>query len=380
MSEPKNNDRAFDLVEQEGRVARTARMLDGTQRLRPPQRTDIAERCRAFMEASGYTQNAIARELELSSSTMSGILTGRLKGETGDKHLVALHNWLELTAQRDNIVRSKTWVETSVAREILTVARTCAETCKIACVFGPAQIGKSFTLQAIANDQAFGCPVLIRVDESILRPLALGRAICTKFELSTAGTFDVIFRRLVKRLEGTKRMLIFDEAERLHYKSLETIRDLHDETGCPVLLAGKPKLYERLGFRELGDWSEVTDQLASRIVMKRDLTERTRGENPEPLYTRDDIRKLIHAAGLKLHVTAEAEGWLQARASTLGLGGIGKALVSLYLAAKVAYASGASTVTAEHLEDIVDLTIGHEDAERIIDAVADAGGMMRRAV
>jgi DNA transposition AAA+ family ATPase len=40
-----------------------------------------------------------------------------------------------------------------------------------------------------------------------------------------------VFRRLVKRLVGTKRMLIFDEAERLHYKALETIRDLHDETG-----------------------------------------------------------------------------------------------------------------------------------------------------
>ncbi len=76
--------------------------------------------------------------------------------------------------------------------------------------------------------------------------MPLCRAICTKFELSTPGTFDMVFRRLVKRLVGTKRMLIFDEAERLHYKALETIRDRHDETGRPVLLTGKPNLYERL--------------------------------------------------------------------------------------------------------------------------------------
>ena len=44
-----------------------------------------------------------------------------------------------------------------------------------------------------------------------------------------------------------------------------------------MLFAGKPCIYERLGFRDLGDFPEVTDQLASRIVMKRDLTERTRG-------------------------------------------------------------------------------------------------------
>ena len=93
-------------------------------------------------------------------------------------------------------------------------------------------------MQAIEGDQVFGSPVLIRVDEAILRPLPLGRAICSKFELSTNGTFDALFRRLVKRLVGTKRMLIFDEVERAHYRSLETIRDLHDETGCPVLLSG----------------------------------------------------------------------------------------------------------------------------------------------
>ena len=89
------------------------------------------------------------------------------------------------------------------------------------------------------------------------------------------------------------RLLVVDEAERLSFKALETIRDLHDQTGCPVLFCGKPTIYERLGFRVLGDYSEVTDQLASRIVMKRDLTEWTRGHNPEPLFSLADIRKLI---------------------------------------------------------------------------------------
>ena len=244
-------------------------------------------------------------------------------------------------------------------------------------VFGPAQIGKSFTLQAIEGDQLYGCPVLVRVDESILRPLPLCRAMCERFDLSPAGTFDIVFRRLVKRLVSTKRMLMFDEAERLYYRTLEAIRDLHDETGCPVLFAGKPRLYVRLGFRALGDFSEVTDQLAGRIVMKRDLTERTRGHHPEPLYTVEDIRKLISQSGLKLHVSPEAARWLQMRASTLGLGGIGKALVSLYLAAKVAYAQGNVTVTAEHLEDVDDLVMGHEDAERVAEAVSDASGIRR---
>jgi len=377
MNENPTNDHAFERIQQEARIAQSARMLDETTRLRPNQRKDIIERCFKFIEETEYTQAAIARELDLSTTTISEILRDKWKGRTGDKHLAAIHNWLELTARRDTIVRSRKWVDIAVAREILVVARIVADTCKIGVVYGPSHIGKTITLKAIENDQRFGSPVLIRVDEATVRPLPLCRAICDKFKLSISGTFDALFRRLVQRLTGTKRMLIFDEADRLCYRALETIRDLHDNTECPILLAGKPKIYERLGFRELGEFSEVTDQLASRIVMQRDLTARTRGENPEPLVTLDDIRKLIAQTELKLHVSPDAEKWLQDRASTLGMGGVGKAMVSLYLAAKVAYAKGDATITAEHLEDVADLTIGHEDAARVAEKVAESSGMRR---
>ncbi len=377
MNDDPNSEQAFDLVQQEARVVRTARMLDEHVRLTPSQRTDIIERFRRFIEEHGYTQTAVGREIGMAHWAISEALHLRYTGKRANTCLVRLHNWMELTARRDTILHGKRFVETAVAQEILIVARTVAETCKMGMVFGPSHIGKSFTLAAIEGDQAFGCPVLITVEPWLVRPLPLSREICARFELRTGGTFDTLARRLVKRLEGTKRMLIFDEADLLSYRAIETIRGLHDATGCPVLFAGKPKIYERLGFRALGDFNEVTDQLASRIVMKRDLTERTRGEHPEPLYRLEDVRKLIHQSGLKLHVSKDAEKWLQSRASTLGMGGIGKALFSLYLAAKVAYAKGDDTITVEHLEDVDDLAMGHEDAERMLEAVAGSSGMRR---
>ncbi len=47
----------------------------------------------------------------------------------------------------------------------------------MAVVFGPAQLGKTFTLESIEGDQTFGCPLVIGVDESVLRPFALCRAV-----------------------------------------------------------------------------------------------------------------------------------------------------------------------------------------------------------
>lgn len=377
----RNSDRAFELIGEEGRIARTARMLDESQRLSENQRKDIVERFARFIEEYGYTKKAVAQELGISDTTISEVTRLEYKGKTADAHLVRVNNWMELAARRENIVRNRTFVETSVAREILNVAGIVAETCKMGVIFGPAQIGKTFTLQAIEGSLAFGDPVLIRVDESQLRPLPLCRAIASRFGLSQSGTFDNLFRRIVGRLKGTKRMVIFDECERVAYKSLEMIRDLHDETGCPVLLCGKPPIYEKLGFRRMGDYSEVTDQLAARIVIRRDLTLRTRtGSKPRPLFSIEDIRKLIAQAQLKLRVAPEAEKWLQMRASSLGVGGIGQALICLYLAYKAAFTDGAESITVEQLEDVTELVMGDEDAVRAAEVVAESSAKIRRIV
>jgi len=80
---------------------------------------------------------------------------------------------------------------------------------------------------------------------------------------------------------------------------------------------------------------------------------------------------------LKLNIEPDAERWLQMRASTLGLGGLGKALMSLYLAAKVAFTKGDGAITVRHLEDVDGLAMGHEDAAQMADVVSDSSGMRR---
>ena len=382
------NQDVFDLVSQESRIVRTARMLDDNERLQPNQRNDIAERVLRFIQEHGITQATVAREVGIGHTTVSDVLHLCYKGKTCDKHLVKLHNWLELAARRENIVHSRKFVEHSVAVEILQVAGVVAETCTMGVVYGPARIGKTMTLEAIEGDQRFGDPVLITLNESTVRPFSLCRCICQTFQLSTSGTFDRVFARLVTRLKGTKRMLMLDECDLASYPALEMIRQLHDATGCPVLFSGKPAIYEHLGLRQLGEFSEKLDQMAGRIVMKRDLTARTRCRcdsgpgkkctcKPEPLYSLADIRKHIKQADLELHVDRNAEMWLQRWASALGTGAIGNALICLYLAYKLAVVQGHDTITSAHLEQVAELTMGHEDAERIAQVVDDASGMRR---
>ena len=141
MAEQGNQD-AFRLIQDDGRVARSARMLDEAGRLTSSQRVDIIDRCLQYVREHETTQAAIARELGISDTTLSELLRNHWKGKAGDQHLARLHNWMELAVRREGAaVRSKTFVETSVAREVLDVARIVAETCKMGVVFGPAYPG-----------------------------------------------------------------------------------------------------------------------------------------------------------------------------------------------------------------------------------------------
>lgn len=353
-------------------------MLPEDQQLKQNQRKDIADRVTRFIDAHDeITRKTVARELGIKESTVSEVLNLTYKASTVDKLLARMHNWMELAARRHNIIHDRQFVDITVAQEILQVAGMVTDTCAMGAVYGPARIGKTFTLEAIVDEQRYGDPKLVRVTEALLRPFALCREIAYLLGLGASGTFDVVFRRVVVTLSNTKKMLMFDEVERASYRTLEMIRDLHDKTGCPILLCGKPAIYQKLGFRQAGDFSEVTDQLAGRIIVHRDLTERTRGDNPEPLYTTEDIRKLINRSELKLHVDKGAQKWLQARAGSLGMGGIGNAMICLYLASNLAANSGRDTVTASDLDEVADATKGAEDAERLAQIAANNPGMRR---
>ena len=364
----------FELVGQEGQIARTSRMIAASEKLGDARKRDIVERVKDYARRNEITLVQIAREIGVSQTTVSEVLM-RKYGGRADKHLRALNNWMELSARRKNVIQNKQWVDTSVAREIVTVAEIASETLCMAAIWGPARIGKSFTLASLEGSDRLGNPVLFRIDQSCRRPNPLCRVLCDRFELTTHGTFDRLMRKLTKHLVGTKRMLMFDEADRADYATLEFIRDLHDITGCPILLAGKPTVYQKLGFRETGSFCEVVDQLSGRIAIRRDLTERTRRQdNPEPLFTHEDVRKLIQVASLDLKVNHDAVDWLQDRACMLGMGGFGKAVIYLYLAYKLATAKGDDAITAAHLDAVQESTIGHEDVERVEAVIGESSG------
>ena len=98
------------------------------------------------------------------------------------------------------------------------------------------------------------------------------------------------FNLVVKKLKQSPQIIFIDEIDYLmnNYKSIETLRDIHDETGCPIIFIGMglahrkleryTHLYDRfsevLKFETFGvnDLSQIINQL-SEIPFTPDATE-----------------------------------------------------------------------------------------------------------
>ena len=92
----------------------------------------------------------------------------------------------------------------------------------------------------------------------------------------TSDNFNIV----IKKLKQNQQVIFIDEIDYLmnNYKSIETLRDIHDETGCPIIFIGmglahrKLEMYKHLYDRfseilkfetfEVNDLSQIINQLS----------------------------------------------------------------------------------------------------------------------
>lgn len=123
-------------------------------------------------------------------------------------------------------------------------------------------------------------------------PRAMLSTICRTLNGMNPGMVDRAKRIIIEELDQRPRTLLIDEADRLDIRLVEHLRDIHDETGCPVVLIGEPTLYARLTARPR-IWQRVT-----RVV------------NFGPVIVDDVVLFGLKACGLKVAAPA-ANGLLK---------------------------------------------------------------------
>lgn len=107
---------------------------------------------------------------------------------------------------------------------------------KIGLIYGEAGLGKTKTALYLAIQQD---AIYIRATNSMTPKWLLEELASELDEIPRFYTAD-IFRQCVNALKAKPQMIIVDEIDYLlaDFRVIESLRDLHDETGVPIILVG----------------------------------------------------------------------------------------------------------------------------------------------
>lgn len=157
---------------------------------------------------------------------------------------------------------------------------------KIGLVYGNAGLGKTKTALYLSIQYD---AIYVRATNSMSTKWLLEEIAKELDEIPRFYTAD-IFRQCVNALKMKPQMIIVDEIDYLlaDFRTIETLRDLHDETGVPIILVGmqlaKHKLkkhthmfdriseiYQYTGF-EYSDIKQIVDEIAEVDMTKEAIS------------------------------------------------------------------------------------------------------------
>lgn len=166
------------------------------------------------------------------------------------------------------------WVETSVAKKVEAVCRAAWLSQSVAFIWGEPQTGKTYALQHYQLTHNHGQTKFIRIPASATIQLAAGE-IARACAVSGDGEWSLIRQRIIKAIDSSN-LIIVDEAHQLFVtaatrqaqKVLEFLREIHDRTGCGLVLCMTNMGRDCI---ETSNLAPVFKQLSRRGVVKLQL-------------------------------------------------------------------------------------------------------------
>lgn len=219
-----------------------------------------------YIEDTGLSQAAVAKQLVKSATTINQYLKGTYKGDvTAIDEAVA-----ELVARYQVKDATSDFVPTASATRILEV---CDMAHRLSCmnmIIGDAGLGKTTALKHYAATTKN--VLLIETDTTYSVRMLLSE-ICRVSGIIAPRGNPSMMSAIIDRLRDSKRLLIIDEAELLNYRALETVRRIHDKTNIGIVFAGMPRLRANFRGGAGGDYKQLYSRIHRPYSMDTRLSE-----------------------------------------------------------------------------------------------------------
>lgn len=207
----------------------------------------------------------------------------------------------------------RSYVSTIVAEKMRGIIRQVHQRRSMGVIVGPSGVSKTTVLKFIAAGDIPGSMhiELTSTEKTIKQVLA---RIAAELGLNDQYHAQRLMQNIIKTLRGTDRLLMLDEAHYASKDALNAIRDIHKQTGCPIMLVGTNDIFDAIN-----DFDAFHGQMKSLISMSYDITIEANAKG-RPLYTVDEMYEYAASMGLKL--TVDGASRAAELSSELGWGGL----------------------------------------------------------
>lgn len=253
----------------------------------------IKELLLAFLDNKKSSQANIAKKIGVSNTTLSMYLQDKYNGD-----VLTLETKLKQFLDREKnrkLSNEFVFVDTSLSQKIQQSCSFAFDTQDIVLIIGGSGVGKTAALKSFTEKTK--SVIYIECDLSFTpKNILLEIAQQLKLDLEKIGkNLFALNDAILKDLKDRDVLLIFDEAELLSYKSLETIRRIHDKSETAIVLAGMPKLKTNLRGKK-GDFLQLFSRIGIAVDVGNEVSEADLGkviaEQGEFSKFAEDLKKL----------------------------------------------------------------------------------------
>lgn len=234
----------------------------------------LRDQVKNLIHGEGMTQAQIARESGVKAPTLSQWLAGKYQGDNAEVD-AKLETWLRVRGEREEQVASwptaPDFVASPTAQKVFSTLQYAQGAGDMVEVYGAPGVGKTVTARRYRDRNP-------NVWIATMAPHAASVVHALEEVAEAVGLRDVnggargLARAIRRKIEGTRGLLIIDEAQHLSLGALEEIRSIHDATGTGLALMGSEVLHSRLtGGSRAVHLAQLFSRIGMRLFVRRPL-------------------------------------------------------------------------------------------------------------
>lgn len=221
----------------------------------------VIERLNEFI-VTQPSQNAAAEVLGISAAILTQLRQGTYKGDT-KKYLTKLANYFQLKADFDGTYREIAYAETSISKKVYDTIRICHVKGGLAIFAGDAGIGKTKAAQKYVADNPDNA-IYLTLNPCLTSIKSTLKLLANALNAPTASTLDDMWLNIIGKLSDGM-VLIFDEAQHLPIKTIETLRSFSDyfrdrNQTLGIMFIGNNETVRRLGSNKKADFAQISNR------------------------------------------------------------------------------------------------------------------------